>query len=250
MDNRFRTDRLQLPALLISASLLTVVLLAVAPASRASGPTLAIQQNQALPAEISIQITENSGQRDMPGEQPSISQQIADSSHYYHHLLPAPFISDISLKLWEDHDANGFYSRFQLTFDVASDYYHHAVFARVYLRAEGDTYRLFHTTAAFPIRAWPLTDYYEMDARLLSHYHRDWYDIRIELYDKTTGTLYDTLDAHSHHRLFNIPLEATGRSHHSDVDVVIHATAGAIDTHVAMLLLLLAAWRSRQLINK
>ena len=167
----------------------------------------------------------------------------ARDSHFFYSSYP--LITDVSLTLWDDPDDNGFYSRFSLTFDIDADRYHRAVFARVYLKTNSGRYRLFHTTTHFALRGWAVTDYYEMDATLLSEYGSDWYDIRIELFDATTGTLYDSLDAHSHYALFSVPLEAR-RDYHGNLDVFIQASVGSFGTPITFLLLLTLLYRRKR----
>lgn len=192
-------------------------------------------------------ISETSGVRNEPASGSTANALLnrtsnARDSHYLH--TSYPLITDVSLTLWEDPDNNGFYSRFSLAFDIDADRYHEAVFARIYLKTDSVRYQLFHTTTHFALRGWAITDYYEMDATLLSEYGSDWYDIRIELFDATTGTLYDSLDAHSHYALFSVPLEAR-RDYHGNLDVFIQASVGSFGTPVTLLLLLTLLYRHR-----
>lgn len=141
-------------------------------------------------------------------------------------------VSDIRTTLYSDHDHDGYYSNFSLTFDVDAYYGEEYVFAKIYLRKPHANYELLHTTSVFEIYDDLSSDKYRVEIKLDRNFTASHYDVRIEIFVAGNSTVQDVVDAASHLSLHSLPLEADEFDSHgyggtTTNDAIVHEYAGA-----------------------
>ena len=131
--------------------------------------------------------------------------------------------------LFNDDDYDGFYSSFDLIFDLDVDYGSAAVYADIWIRPENGYYELLHTTEVFTINGYGTHDEYHVSTDLIDNFPVGYYDILIELYDveHSVYTPVASASSYSHDSLYALPLESRDRYvDHGSVGVTISAAAG------------------------
>ena len=150
-------------------------------------------------------------------------------------------IFNVEVELYDDFDRNGYFSAFEIAFDVDVEYGNAWVYADIWIRRSGSYYELLHQTDTFMISGSASDDVYIVNAELLTHYPPDYYDVMIELYnaDSYSGSPVVIADYGYHHALSSLPLESRRHSHGSGSVTVVAHGAGVTSwlTGVFMLLL-------------
>jgi hypothetical protein len=103
--------------------------------------------------------------------------------------IPGYSIGEVFTDLIVDDDADGHYSRFQITFDPDADYERRLVFARVWVRARGDEWIEEFVTEDWWVETSGGSDAYVLDIDWISGYPTSYYDVQIDLYDAATERL-------------------------------------------------------------
>jgi hypothetical protein len=109
--------------------------------------------------------------------------------------LDAPFglsgyrINDVASSLLTDTDRDGFYSRYEVTFDPDTDFGSAWVYAVVWVRAQGGDWIEEHTSDDFVVDSSGIADVYSFTADWISGYPTGEYDVQIDLHDAATGIL-------------------------------------------------------------
>lgn len=155
--------------------------------------------------------------------------------------------------LFNDDDYDGFYSSFDLTFDLDVDYGSAAVYADIWIRPDNGYYELLHSTDIFTIDGYGTHDEYHVSTDLFDDFPVGYYDILIELYDAehSTNIPVATANSYSFDSLYALPLES--RNHYDDhgtVGVTISAAAGSFWLFLAPLAALLALRLRRLMMRK
>lgn len=162
--------------------------------------------------------------------------------HGYSHDI---YINHVHTHVWSDRDGDGYYTHFDLSFDADTDYGERWVYARIYLRADGEDYQFFHETEVFEIYSDYGSDEYTVEAKLVANFAAAYYDIRIELFEHGDAVRWDMIDAASHRNLFALPLESDIQDD-GPSDAIVHEHAGS--TGLASLGLLVLVLLRRRLI--
>lgn len=146
--------------------------------------------------------------------------------------------------LFNDDDHDGFYSSFDLTFDLDVDYGSARVYADIWIRPENGYYELLHTTDIFTIEGYGTHDEYQVSTDLIDDFPVGYYDILIELFDVEHNLNIPVASAgsNSFDSLYALPLESRERYYdHGSVGVTISAAAGSFWFLLAPLCALLAS---------
>jgi len=116
-------------------------------------------------------------------------------------------ISSATAALIYDHDLDGYYSEFSVTFDADTSYAYADVYALMYISQEGGDWTLYHTTNVFEIQGYSYYDEYTVTTQLGTGYPPADYDILIDLYDNFDGSYVATISADDVYDLAYLPLE-------------------------------------------
>jgi hypothetical protein len=119
-------------------------------------------------------------------------------------------IGEVYTDLIEDGDGDGYFSRFQISFDPDADYDTRLAYARIWVRARGGEWIEEYATEDFRIDQSGTDDMYVLDVDWVSGYPTSYYDVQIDLYDSESEVLIasagsDRVD------LSQIPLEDRSR---------------------------------------
>ncbi len=122
---------------------------------------------------------------------------------------------DVNTILYDDVNNNGFYSSFDLEFDVDVEYGDAWVYAEIWIRSEHGHYELLHTTNVFNIQGQGGHDEYIVSTNLIEDYRSNYYDLLIELYDDDFSHYTPVATASSAHygSLNDLPLESRFTNH-------------------------------------
>ncbi len=147
---------------------------------------------------------------------------------------------NINSVLYGDDDHNGFYTGFDLSFDLDVEYGSPFVYAEIWIRSESGYYELLHTTEVFRIDGQNSYDEYVVSTELISAYPSDYYDLLIELYDIDYSTLEPVTSAGSSYysSLSALPLESRRHGHFGASASIAYSGAGASGWILPVLLLL------------
>ena len=152
------------------------------------------------------------------------------------------WIYDARVKLREDNDLDGYFQRFELTFDVDTSLRQSRVYAVVYLGDES-SFREIHRSVVFDVTGETSADEYTLDNTLKSGFHANDYDVLIELFDADTNQLIDRYD-HTHDAdLSLLSLESQEFQKHSNTRNTRDSSAGALGIFLALPLLGLLLFR-------
>jgi hypothetical protein len=120
--------------------------------------------------------------------------------------LPGFDIDGVTTTLLIDEDSDGHYSQFRIRFDPDANVDGNLVYAKVWLRAEGDTWIEEHTSEDFIVDASGQNDVYSLTADWISGYPTSYYDVQIDLYESASGLLVASAGS-ERSELAQIPLE-------------------------------------------
>lgn len=119
-------------------------------------------------------------------------------------------IDDVATTLLIDEDGDGHYSQFRVSFDPDADVDGNLVYAKVWVRAAGDTWIEEHTSEDFLVDASGDADVYSFTADWISGYPTALYDVQIDLYESASGLLVASAGS-ERAELAEIPLEDQSR---------------------------------------
>lgn len=124
--------------------------------------------------------------------------------------IPGYSIGEVFTDLIADDDADGHYSRFQITFDPDADVEDRLVFARVWVRARGDEWIEEFVSEDWWVETSGSADAYVLDVDWISGYPTSYYDVQIDLYDAATEALIASAGS-ERADLAQLPLEDRSR---------------------------------------
>jgi hypothetical protein len=124
--------------------------------------------------------------------------------------LPGYDIDEVTTTLLIDDDADGHYSQFRISFDPDANIDGNLVYAKVWLRAAGDTWIEEHTSEDFLVDASGEADVYSFTVDWISGYPTSFYDVQIDLYESASGLLVASAGS-ERPELAEIPLEDQSR---------------------------------------
>ncbi|MEM7610211.1 MAG: choice-of-anchor H family protein [Pseudomonadota bacterium] len=159
------------------------------------------------------------------------------------------WIYDADTALFDDFDADGFYTRLELSFDADTVFDGANVFAVLYLSLEGGDWIEYGETAVFDIYGTSGNDEYYFDSDLVSGFPTGYYDVLIELYDDFDGRLVAVFGPEQSLELFDLPLESQVADTVLDPVIVVTEEGGGsigLVTSLALVLALLARVAIRQ----
>ena len=147
-------------------------------------------------------------------------------------------IFHIDTLLFSDFDNDGFFSSFDLTFDLDVEYGQALVFADIWIRRYGGYYELLYTTDTFVIEGQNAYDEYHVSTDLLEDFPRDYYDILIELYDVDYSLVEPVAiaDASIDSSLSALPLESRYKYYGGSSVVISASGAGSMSGFLPALL--------------
>jgi MYXO-CTERM domain-containing protein len=119
-------------------------------------------------------------------------------------------IGEVYTDLIEDVDGDGYFSRFQVTFDPDADYDSRLVFARIWVRARGGEWIEEYATEDFRVDISGSADSYVLDVDWINGYPTSYYDVQIDLYDSASELLIASAGS-DRADLSQIPLEDRSR---------------------------------------
>lgn len=124
--------------------------------------------------------------------------------------LPGFSIGEVYTDLIIDDDDDGYFSRFQITFDPDSDYESRLVFARVWVRARGGEWIEEFVSEDWRVQTSGDRDAYVLDVDWISGYPSSYYDVQIDLYESQSGLLIASAGS-ERADLAQLPLEDASR---------------------------------------
>ena len=113
---------------------------------------------------------------------------------------------DTEVRLLDDHDGDGFHSRFEVGFDADIDGGSAQVYARLYLTAPNGERIRYHTTDSFWLHGDSQFDRYWVTTELASGYPPGYYQLDLALYD-VFDELVAVTDGSDSGALIDLPLE-------------------------------------------
>lgn len=155
-------------------------------------------------------------------------------------------IFDVSSRLFEDFDYDGFYQTFSVTFDVDVNgaYLNERadLFAELYLSRDGGPWVHYYTTDVFTIYGDSTQDDYEVLTTLYTGYATDHYDVLIDVYEVGYSDIVATISADETDSLYALPLESSDRDREPDI-IVVEESGGAFSVLGLLCLSLCAGLR-------
>lgn len=119
-------------------------------------------------------------------------------------------VYDASVTLIMDNDADGYYSEFELNFDVDYDNGTANVYADIYYRTAGGDWLWFYTTNDFQVSGNSSSDSYSVISNLSSDFPSDGYDFLIDIYESGVPGIVVTYSSVDDFDLSNVLLEDNG----------------------------------------
>lgn len=168
--------------------------------------------------------------------------------------LPGYDIDEVTTTLLIDEDGDGHYSQFRVSFDPDANVDGNFVYAKVWVRAAGDTWIEEHTSEDFLVDASGEADIYSFTVDWIGGYPTSFYDVQIDLYESASGLLVASAGS-ERPELAEIPLEDQSRDIRPNPPIVVggggsvsssERGGGALTLTWLVLLLGLAAARWRQ----
>lgn len=157
-------------------------------------------------------------------------------------------IYDVTTRLHEDNDYDGFYHQFSLKFDADTSYEVAHVYAVLYLSRDGGPWQHYYTTDNFALYGDSSLDAYEVDTVLADGFPTDSYDVLIELYQVGDNYPVASLSYNDTSALYSLPLEDQQRdtpapavTEHYYVEVESHG--GSINGYFIALLVIIGIGR-------
>lgn len=155
-------------------------------------------------------------------------------------------IFDVSSRLFEDFDYDGFYRTFSVTFDVDvnGNYLNERadLFAELYLSRDGGPWVHYYTSDVFTIYGDSTQDDYEVLTTLYTGYATDHYDVLIDVYEVGYSDIVATISADETDALYALPLESSDRDREADV-IIVEEDGGTLSIFGLLLLGLCGALR-------
>jgi hypothetical protein len=168
--------------------------------------------------------------------------------------LPGYSIGEVFTDLIADDDRDGYFSRFQISFDPDADFERRPVFARVWVRARGGDWIEEFVSEDWWVETSGADDTYVLDVDWISGYPTSFYDVQIDLYDSATEALIASAGS-ERADLAQLPLEDRSRDQalspppppSGGGDSHSHeGGGGALGLWSVLGLSMLAAWRRRR----
>ncbi|MEN7343046.1 MAG: choice-of-anchor H family protein [Pseudomonadota bacterium] len=157
------------------------------------------------------------------------------------------WIFDARADIFDDFDADGFFTRLELTFDADTVFNSADVYAVLYLSLEGGDWIEYGATNTFRINGSSGNDEYFFDSDLVSGFPTGYYDVLIDLYDDFDGSLVASFGPAESAELFDLPLESQNLDSVAPPVVVVSNEGGGGSAGLGLLAMLggLAALRRR-----
>ncbi|MHC9510841.1 choice-of-anchor H family protein [Kangiella sp. M94] len=161
-----------------------------------------------LKAELQLELDKSpdktrSAMRAQKSELPKASEKGSSSS--LNHL----YFYDASVYLSEDYDADGYYTKLSVNFDVDAYYdEYYDVYAEMFIRKNGDSeWTHYYTTNVFSIYGDNSSDDYTVTTRLNSGFPPGRYEVLIDLFEYGYSGVVDTFTEYDDPDLGWLPLE-------------------------------------------
>ncbi|MGD2168266.1 MAG: choice-of-anchor H family protein [Gammaproteobacteria bacterium] len=187
MNTKNKSAQLVFSALAAAATLLAPALISPAQASDSTSRT--VRSASGRTSERSAEAMRNRStfveSEVLTVERPHNSKE-SDSTTAAGALEEA-WIYDADVELFDDFDADGYYTYLRVSFDADSIYTDHYVYARLFLTLDGVNWDEYHITDDFLIEGSSPFDDYEVETELVSGFPPGLYDALIELYDAELG---------------------------------------------------------------
>lgn len=119
-------------------------------------------------------------------------------------------VYDASISLLTDNDGDGYFSEFELNFDVDYDNGTTDVYADIYYRKPGGEWLWFYTTNDFQISGNSSSDNYSVISNLTTGFPSDSYEFLIDIYESGIPGIVVTYSSADDVDLSNVPLEDNG----------------------------------------
>lgn len=161
-----------------------------------------------LKAELQLELDKSpektrSAMRALKSELPNASAKASSSS--LNHL----YFYDASVYLYEDYDADGYYTKLSVNFDVDAYYdEHYDVYAELFIRKNGESeWTHYYTTNVFSIYGDNSSDDYTVTTKLNSGFPPGRYEVLIDLFEYGYSGVVDTFTEYDDPDLGWLPLE-------------------------------------------
>ncbi|HEY9031963.1 MAG TPA: choice-of-anchor H family protein [Kangiella sp.] len=161
-----------------------------------------------LKAELQLELDKSpaktrSEMRAKKSELPEKSEKSMSSS--MNHL----YVYDASVYLSEDYDADGYYTKISVNFDVDAYYdEHYDVYAELFIRKNGESeWTHYYTTNVFSIYGDNTSDDYTVTTKLNSGFPPGRYEVLIDLFEYGYSGVVDTFTEYDDPDLGWLPLE-------------------------------------------
>ena len=212
----------------------------LAPVLSAKSPTANRVQLMGASPMTREQVTAKHASQGMPSS--SATSEDPYRAPVYHSFS----IFDVSSRLFEDFDYDGFYQTFSVTFDVDVNgaYLNERadLFAELYLSRNGGPWLHYYTTDVFTIYGDSTQDDYEVLTTLYTGYATDHYDVLIDVYEVGYSDIVATISADETDSLYALPLESSDRDREPEV-IVVEESGGSLSVLVLLFLVLCAGLR-------
>jgi hypothetical protein len=120
---------------------------------------------------------------------------------------PDHYIYDADVELFDDYDADGFYTFLSVRIDADSLRDSAYVYAELWLSSDGLNWEHYHSTDDFWIGGATADDEFFVETELVTGYPSGYYDLLIELYDADLGTYSDEFGPNQSDGMSLLPLE-------------------------------------------
>jgi len=152
-------------------------------------------------------------------------------------------IYDAQTRLFDDFDADGYYTYLRVSFDIDTDYFEADVFVRLFLRGSDGQWTMIYESGVFPIFGSSATDDYEVETELVNGFSRDHYDVLIEVYEAPFGNLVVEYGPYENPALDFLPLEDIVADSAVPPPIAISSGGGGgAMTYELLMLLVLFGW--------
>jgi hypothetical protein len=118
------------------------------------------------------------------------------------------FVYDAEVRLLYDDDGDGFFHGLEVRFDADTTEFASTVYARLFLRRQGEPWTMYFQTPAFSLFGTSPDDDYFVVTELLSGYERDRYDLMIEFFEFGSDAFLAQFGPRDSSALGQLPLEA------------------------------------------
>ena len=135
---------------------------------------------------------------------------------------------DTEVRLLDDHDGDGFNSRFEVGFDADIDGGSAQVYARLYLTTPGGQRIRYHTTDRFWLHGDSQFDRYWVTTELASGYPPGYYQLDLALYN-VFDELVAVTDGSDSTALIDLPLEDAFEDHLVNTGLVVDSLTAALE---------------------